>query len=838
MDSVDVNAWATRNQCDHLYHTPYFIGHVASSATDCTEACPMTTYPDNFQVCHACTVAGCQSCSKEGCEECILPATRILLQPDDFFGGHSESQCFSIFIFLHLAFVLFCLTSSVLILLRFLCLSCGSAKSPGALEHCLAHRRRAKVRNYHVPGNVLYSFSTNVQRENVSGLGLALYFRHVAFQGLLSFFLIALSAAGHFLPELTHESAFLPRLIPPDKLGLAQDLHALALYVFCFVATVRWLFTQGRAARAEYEEVPHLADYALFAEGFPKSARTPHEVKAFFESILGFEIEGVSIAYDVSEELDFIEDRTHKAVEQADAHLGVYPAELSDLRESFGESQDGYVLDGLVSCGEAVVVFSREEDREFCLRRFAEIRRQVQSDVTEEADTDEESQALLGKSRPSRGSKGAKGRSKSSLSSAMLFRGKFPITVSEAPDPCDIIWENFQVQGGLKMSRVVLTLLSGLLFVLVLAAVMFAPSVLSAMSYTDIEAPSLAQIRLKWLEQLSMASLTALGNRVLAVSMRSAAEASGFVQKANEDSVFVLCSYLMVVANSVAPLLVAQLVAMNEDLQVTPQLATEWIFYQLTVSILITEILYVLYPAWTYWSGYFFVRQSKYITVREGQPALTSAEFPVAQRYVDTLLTVTMVFVMLVVDHQSIFTIGGEILMFLYGIYMYLIDKYFFLRVNRQTYYTSSLLDLTVHYLWAIPMCLLVLLPVRQLDSYFHQAWIKSCVVVGVVVLYLVMVRICQACNQPRRELTDVPYVEVASILPCNYFNTNHAHVLRTLHFPSIVIPPVYPHLPGKEYLHGGQFADYDDSVRLRETLLLLAKGPFKGLDDFGNPQD
>ncbi|CAK9084002.1 unnamed protein product [Durusdinium trenchii] len=234
------------------------------------QACPMTTYPDNFQVCHACTVAGCQSCSKEGCEECILPATRILLQPDDFFGGHSESQCFSIFIFLHLAFVLFCLTSSVLILLRFLCLSCGSAKSPGALEHCLAHRRRAKVRNYHVPGNVLYSFSTNVQRENVSGLGLALYFRHVAFQGLLSFFLIALSAAGHFLPELTHESAFLPRLIPPDKLGLAQDLHALALYVFCFVATVRWLFTQGRAARAEYEEVPHLADYALFAEGFPK----------------------------------------------------------------------------------------------------------------------------------------------------------------------------------------------------------------------------------------------------------------------------------------------------------------------------------------------------------------------------------------------------------------------------------------------------------------------------------------------------------------------------------------------------------------------------------------
>ncbi|CAJ1396951.1 unnamed protein product, partial [Effrenium voratum] len=93
-------------------------------------------------------------------------------------------------------------------------------------------------------------------------------------------------------------------------------------------------------------------------------------VKAFFESILGFEIEGVSIAYDLADEVEFIEDRIQKAVEQADVHLGVYPTELSDLRESFGESQDGYVLDSLAGSSAAFVVFSREEDREFCVRRF------------------------------------------------------------------------------------------------------------------------------------------------------------------------------------------------------------------------------------------------------------------------------------------------------------------------------------------------------------------------------------------------------------------------------------------------------------------------------------
>jgi len=110
----------------------------------------------------------------------------------------------------------------------------------------------------------------------------------------------------------------------------------------------------------------------------------------------------------------------------------------------------------------------------------------------------------------------------------------------------------------------------------------------------------------------------------------------------------------------------------------------------------------------------------------------------------------------------------------------------------------------------------------------------------GLVLLFLFLatVSICRCCNDPQRELSDVPYVEVAAVTACNYFNTNYAHVLRTLHFPSIVVPPVYPHLAGKEYLHGGQFADHDDTVHLRETLMLLCKSPFAELDNLGNPQD
>lgn len=175
--------------------------------------------------------------------------------------------------------------------------------------------------------------------------------------------------------------------------------------------------------------------------------------------------------------------------------------------------------------------------------------------------------------------------------------------------------------------------------------------------------------------------------------------------------------------------------------------------------------------------------------------------------------------------------------MLLYSIYGYFVDKYTFLRVHRNTYYTSPKLDGIVHYLFVLPLAILFVLPLQYVYARL-RLWISVLIFLGNVLVFLVLARLCQKCNEPHRELSDIPYVEVASLMPYNYFNTNPVHVLRTLHFPSLVVPPIYPFAPGKEYLQGGQFADYDDGVRLRETLMLLAKSPLKGLDDFGNPQD
>jgi len=442
----------------------------------------MATYQDNAQVCHACLVAGCETCAGEagGCQACLIFHVRSSASP--------EGQCLFLYGALFAAAALFGICFLLLALLRFCCLGLAAARAPGVLKEGLAHRRRAKVHDYSLPGNPFYLYDdTNLRRQSISGVAPVLYFNFVAFLILLSFLSLLLLLVGVALPEFSRgEDGLvpLPQALPKKDLGMAKMVHAVALYAVCFLAVANWMYNQDWRVKVDTEEEPHLRNYALVAEGFPKSARSPHEVKAFFESILGFEVEGVSIAYDHIEELAFVEDRIARAVEKADTHLGVYPSELSGLEGHVGDSQDGYVLDCLMCSGFAFVIFSREEDREFCMRRFAEIDRQIRQGSggsVEEPGSDsenEEAQSLLLKTAPGRPRVARSGGGPGGPSRAVLFRGKFPIRVGHAPEPCGIQWHNFVVRRGMKVVRVAVTLLGALLFVLVIGAVMFAPAVL------------------------------------------------------------------------------------------------------------------------------------------------------------------------------------------------------------------------------------------------------------------------------------------------------------------------------------------------------------------------
>lgn len=502
------------------------------------------------------------------------------------------------------------------------------------------------------------------------------------------------------------------------------------------------------------------------------------------------------------------------------------------------------MIDCLMNSGYAFIVFSREEDREFCSRRFEEIDRQVKQGfsrsgaVADESDDEEgdETTRLLsvgnGDARKLRS-----GFSGGGPSRAVLFRDKFPIRVGQAPEPSSIQWRNFAVRRSAKALRVTITLLVALLLVTVVGAVVFAPAVLYMMSFMDGQRTSQLQWQMAALEQGVVSASIAVGNGLLMAALRRAATQSGFLQKVNEDAVFGVCSFCTVILNSTAPLIVAAIVAGSEDLRATRKLCNIYLFQVLWMSMLITEAANIILPSWSYLSAYFWIRQSEYASVRESEPLLTAADFPIANRYIDMLHALFLICVMIACDSKSLYAIAGQCLMLVYSVYVYFVDKYCFLRVSRPTYYMSPKMDGTVHYLLVFHIAVLSLVPLQQLHFVLPPTWpqwiltlswkgIKIILFVVNALWFLCVTRISQKCNTPERQLSDLPYIDVAMFNPANFFNTNPVHVLRTLHFPSIVVPPIYPHKPGKEYLNGGQFADYDDSVRLRETLMLLVKTP------------
>eukprot|EP00928_Gymnodinium_smaydae_P018664 TRINITY_DN17112_c0_g4_i1.p1 TRINITY_DN17112_c0_g4~~TRINITY_DN17112_c0_g4_i1.p1 ORF type:complete len:901 (-),score=190.39 TRINITY_DN17112_c0_g4_i1:82-2670(-) len=830
------------NLCDNVADkTPYYIGGLRTAATNCSEQCPPSTYQETNQVCLPCGVVGCRSCSPDGCEDCLI------------FHLPMGGQCVYLFGGIFLAAAIFFVTVLLAVSLRFCCTSLFTPKNSEVLRAVLAHRRRAKAHDYSLPGNPFYAYDeTNVRRQGISGVGPTLYFRFVAYLAGLCFLMVILLVAGFFALGDGQAIGLTGAQREVATLG-----HALALYLGVLLVTVHWMASQSRMARETAEEEPHLRNYALVAEGFPKSARSPHEVKAYFESLLGFEMEGVSIAYDHAEEIEFVDDRVLRLVEKADTNLGVYPSELSGLESQNSDAQDGHVLDCLMASGSAFVVFTREEDREFCLRRFEEIGRQLKAakesplgdpDSPEDSEDDEATSLLKAEGGGGRGVRGGAARAGrrgrgAGPSRAVLFRGKFPIRVGQAPEPCGVQWWNFSVRRGTKYVRVVIALLVSLLLVALVGAVMFAPAVLAEMSYIIIDEPTAEQARFIALEQAIVSLSMAVNNRVLCAVLRRAASASGFVQRPNEDVAYALCAFVACALASALPFAVASAVAASDDTTITRPLAVAWLFQVLWMNMVCVEAWRVLGHSWSYWSSYFWIRQSRYVSVRDGEPALTPPAFPCAERYVDLLHALALVCAMIAISSTSMYTIAGQSLLLLYVTYAYFSDKYMFLRVSRQTHFASPRLDACAHYLVALPLAALLALPFQcrwlSLESTVGaRPWLKPVLYAVCALLPLALAHLCQRCNEPHRELSDVPYVEVASLVPYNYFNANPVHVLRTLHFPSVVVPPIYPYLPGKEYLQGGQFSDHDDSVRLRDTLMLLVRAPLKGMDDFANPQD
>merc|ERR1712151_1306949 len=88
-----------------------------------------------------------------------------------------------------------------------------------------------------------------------------------------------------------------------------------------------------------------------------------------------------------------------------------------------------------------------------------------------------------------------------------------------------------------------------------------------------------------------------------------------------------------------------------------------------------------------------------------------------AARYVELFHVLTLEFAMISISSESPYTIAGQCLLLLYCAFVYFVDKYTFLRVYRQTYYTSPKLDAVARYLVVIPLVALFAFPLQRLQG-------------------------------------------------------------------------------------------------------------------------
>merc|ERR1719217_280802 len=126
---------------------------------------------------------------------------------------------------------------------------------------------------------------------------------------------------------------------------------------------------------------------------------------------------------------------------------------------------------------------------------------------------------------------------------------------------------------------------------------------------------------------------------------------------------------------------------------------------------------------------------------------MTAWEFSLATRYVDNLLLLSLVFMMVALRSDSLYTIGAVCLLLVYMVYLYFMDKYMFLRHTRQTYYTSPKLDQANHYLLCFPIAILFLWPLGYIDLSLKYANVS--IFLGNIVIYLAVARLCQKLHDP-----------------------------------------------------------------------------------------
>lgn len=395
-------------------------------AADCSTSNVDNAFSDSeYGLCSKCYVTGCAWCDSEtSCKRCH----------HGFYLSQDGKTCiFSITSSGWASAVFYTLLGIIILLLvTAVVYCCRGSRSPNDKENranlymALKHRHLSKVQNWDLQSNkkprVWYPLMVDLAKNNILGVGFALFYRSVFFVLLISviaaIFLwntpdsshLVQSAQGttdHLLnalmmtevPKSTLPAVLLsplekcPKSSPLDKeeplkqYAYARAWTLLMLYGAVFLASAWFVRAQKTWTQKFDRKNNTMCDFALLLTGFPADATNEVEMKKWAQeqlkkSGMDVQVEGVSIGYSYGGKADEVDEMTAtycshlELTMRKDANLSNPDAEEERIRlgkqmEKDGEKVRSWFDKNEVTCsGQIFLCFQLNTDKDKVMEKY------------------------------------------------------------------------------------------------------------------------------------------------------------------------------------------------------------------------------------------------------------------------------------------------------------------------------------------------------------------------------------------------------------------------------------------------------------------------------------
>ncbi|EKX72917.1 conserved hypothetical protein [Theileria equi strain WA] len=396
-----------------------YVG-VCSKAENCNLYNPVLHYADqNNNVCLPCQTFGCISCKYEDVSDSIAQIADNPLKLPEYCikcaKGYKRSDDGKMCYLIHASwwsslFNVLCvliITYLLVLLIRLLIRRRKLKEVYLNVVDGLENRDKKMLRNEEATGSPLYNLTIDLSKENVSGIGLMLYFRYLKFIILVMSFLFIISMTQTHIPcsEMIRkfnepfeiEFLFKPKVAPKNLIsvlfgknvttGLSEHIinfksvddaiewnlakysreisHVMYLSYFVIMGiTIVYMVSQRRIIDLFYKNNMQWKHLTLIVKGLSQSIADEEYVKNAIYDATNVKVHSVTICYDI---------REYK--EQIDEFLNFANQLKSSDRESqyvnIGKLQGYYeIMENLRGAGQALITFENYNDKFNVLNSF------------------------------------------------------------------------------------------------------------------------------------------------------------------------------------------------------------------------------------------------------------------------------------------------------------------------------------------------------------------------------------------------------------------------------------------------------------------------------------